>query len=81
MVAQRMARKSLVAVAGLVSVHDHTWTTDRETSAHRWSEIKPAHRVGLAQLILWSSTPEPEIDTVRDVLDGTVEAIVSASAN
>jgi hypothetical protein len=38
LLAQRMARKSLLAVAGLVSVHDHTWTTDREASAHRWSE-------------------------------------------
>jgi hypothetical protein len=78
-IANRMARKSLLAVAGLVSVHDHTWTTDRETSAHRWSEIEPAHHDGLAQLISWTSTtPEQEVDTVRDVLEGTVEAIVSA---
>jgi anti-sigma regulatory factor (Ser/Thr protein kinase) len=46
LLAQRMARKSLLAVAGLVSVHDHTWTTDRETSAHRWSEIEPAQHDG-----------------------------------
>ena len=78
LVAQRMARKSLLAVAGLVSVHDHTWTTDRETSAHRWSEIEPVHHDGLAQLMSWTSTtPDPQVDTVRDVLDGTVEAIVS----
>jgi len=78
LVAQRMARKSLLAVAGLVSVHDHTWTTDRETSAHRWSEIKPAHHDGLSQLISWTSTtPAPQVDTVRNVLDGTVEPIVS----
>ncbi len=78
-VAQRMARKSLLAVAGLVSVHDHTWTTDRDTSAHRWSEIEPTHRDGLDQLLSWTSTtPEPRVDTVRDVLEGTVEAIVSA---
>ena len=78
LVAQRMARKSLLAVAGLVSVHDHTWTTDRETSAHRWSEIEPAHHDGLSQLISWTSTtPAPQVDTVRNVLDGTVEPIVS----
>jgi uncharacterized protein len=78
LVAQRMARKSLLAVAGLVSVHDHTWTTDRETSAHRWSQIEPAHHDGLAQLISWTSTrPAPQVDTVRDVLEGTVEPIVS----
>jgi hypothetical protein len=54
-IAQRMARRSLLAVAGLVSVHDHTWTTDRETSAYRWSEIEPTHHDGLAQLL--SCTP------------------------
>jgi hypothetical protein len=74
-----MARKSLLAVAGLVSIHDGTWTTDRETSAVRWSEITPEHRAGLAQLMSWTSTtPDPPIETVRDILDGTVEAIVSA---
>ena len=77
--AQRMARKSLLAVAGLVSVHDHTWTTDREASAARWSEIAPEHHAGLAQLASWASTtPDAPIEAVRDALDGTVEAIVSA---
>ena len=77
--AQRMARKSLLAVAGLVSIHDHTWTTDREASAARWSEIAPEHRGGLAQLVSWATTtPDASIEAVRDALDGTVEAIVSA---
>ena len=79
LLAQRMARKSLLAVAGLVSVHDHTWTTDREASAARWGEVEPAQRTGLAQLTSWASvTPDPPAETVRDVLDATVEAIVSA---
>jgi len=74
-----MSRKSLLAVAGLVSVHDHTWTTDRETSADRWSEIDREHHAGLAQLMSWTSiTPEEPVETVRDVLDGTVQAVVSA---
>lgn len=78
LVAQRMARKSLLAVAGLVSVHDQTWTTDRETSAHRWSQVEPAHHAGLAQLISWSSTrPAPQVGTVREILEGTIEPIVS----
>ena len=77
--AQRMARKSLLAVAGLVSIHDHTWTTDREASAARWGEIAPEHRAGLSQLVSWASTtPDAPIETVRDALDGTVETIVSA---
>ena len=77
--ARRVARKSLLAVAGLVSVHDHTWTTDRETSAARWAEIAPEHRVGLALLTSWVSTtsPAPPTEVIRGELDGTVEAIVS----
>ena len=77
--AQRMARKSLLAVAGLVSIHDHTWTTDREASATRWGEIAPEHHAGLSQLVSWASTrPDTPIGTVRDALDETVEAIVTA---
>jgi len=37
---RRIARKTLLAVAGLVSVHDDTWTTDRR-GAQRWGEIDP----------------------------------------
>jgi uncharacterized protein len=78
-IASRMARKSLLAVAGLVSVHDHTWTTDRESSAERWSRVVPEHQAGLAQLMSWTLiVPDPPVETVRNVLDGTVEAIVSA---
>jgi hypothetical protein len=77
--AQRMARKSLLAVAGLVSIHDHTWTTDREASAARWGEIAPEYHAGLSQLVSWASTrPDAPIETVRDALDETVEAIVTA---
>ena len=77
--AQRMARKSLLAVAGLVSIHDRTWTTDREASAARWGEIAPEHHAGLSQLASWASTrPDAAIETVRDALDETVAAIVTA---
>ncbi|MFE4002752.1 hypothetical protein ACFX43_28645 [Nocardioides sp. YIM B13467] len=47
---RRIARKSLLAVAGLVSVHDRTWTTDRFAAAARWSEIEPAWAPELARL-------------------------------
>lgn len=77
--AQRIARKSLLAVAGLVSVHDHTWTTDRETSAARWSDIDPGNDAGLAQLVSWApAPPNAPVELVRDALEGTVGAIVSA---
>lgn len=78
-VAQLMARKSLLAVAGLVSIHDRTWTTDRETSADRWGDIAPEHQTGLTRLKSWTSTtPDPPTEKVREVLDGAVETILSA---
>ena len=56
----RAARKTLLALAGLVSVHDRTWTTDRVRAARRWSEVEPALATPLALLQAWSdgmSTP------------------------
>lgn len=55
-----VARKSLLAVAGLVSVHDETWTTDREEASRRWGQIHPGLADGLHELLEWSalrSTP------------------------
>jgi Nucleotidyltransferase domain. len=49
-----VARKTLLAVAGLVSVHDTTWTTDREGAAQRWSVIDPSLAGPLANLLAWS---------------------------
>lgn len=48
--AQSIARKTLLAAAGVVSVMDGTWTTDRVTAAARWAEIDPAH-IGSAKLL------------------------------
>ena len=50
---RQIARKSLLAVAGLVSVHDNTWTTDRESSARRWAEIEPDLSRDLDTLVTW----------------------------
>jgi len=76
--ARRMARKTLLAVAGLVSVHDGTWTTDRRTAADRWSEIVPGHQESVAALLSWSSgaTDQP-VDVVHGMLDGIVSEIVA----
>lgn len=51
---RRVARKTLLAVAGLVSVHDAIWTTDRGLAARRWSELRPSQASGLSQLSSWS---------------------------
>ena len=52
----RVARKTLLAVAGLVSVQDRTWTTDRSRAARRWSEIEPALTDSIIQLLSWVKT-------------------------
>jgi uncharacterized protein len=50
----RVARKTLLAVAGLVSVHDHGWTTDRTRAARRWSELEPGLAAHLTRLLSWA---------------------------
>ena len=76
---RRVARKTLLAVAGLVSVHDAIWTTDRVAAAWRWGELKPELAGSLRELVRWSGTlttgPSPsEVDValggvVADVVD------------
>ncbi len=75
----RAARKTLLAVAGLVSVHDHTWTTDRSRAAQRWGQLEPDLAAGLGQLLSWATADRrPAPDHVRRVLadDGIVAAVV-----
>ena len=50
----RVARKTLLAVAGLVSVHDHTWTTDRSRAVRRWGELEPGLATQLGRLLSWA---------------------------
>lgn len=77
---RRIGRKTLLAVAGLVSVHDQTWTTDREHAARRWSDIEPPRAEGLAQLLAWSEGRwAPSREQVVDGLD-TVDSIVATFA-
>lgn len=79
-----MARKVMLAVAGLVSIHDETWTTDREMAARRWTEINPADAVEIAHLLPWSrarsglraAADPPDPDDVLAALDGIVARIV-----
>ena len=76
---RRVARKSLLAVAGLVSVHDGTWTTDRRFAAARWSEINPALAADLETLTAWSSGDRTANEqAVSAALGGAVAEIASA---
>ena len=75
----RVARKTLLAVAGLVSVHDRIWTTDRSRAARRWSELEPALAAELSWLYsLVSGERRPSRDEVKRALadDGVAVAIV-----
>lgn len=72
-----VARKTLLAVAGLVSVHDATWTTDRRTAATRWAAIDPTSADGMSTLTEWSQrTPKVTTAHVRDALLTTVRHVV-----
>lgn len=76
---RRLARKSLLAVAGLVSVHDATWTTDRTAAAARWAGIEPALASDLQMLLTWASGHEtPDRYAVEAALDGVVAQIVAS---
>jgi uncharacterized protein len=78
---RRLARKSLLAVAGLVSVHDETWTTDRALAADRWADIDPELRTALPELLAWSDGRAlPGHHDVRRMLDVPTARIVAAFA-
>lgn len=80
--ARRVGRKTLFAVAGLVSVTDHTWTTDRATAARRWSEPHPGLAADLDTLLAWGDGTRPAgHEAVRRMLDGPVAAVTSQFAD
>jgi uncharacterized protein len=75
----RVARKTLLAVAGLVSVRDQTWTTDRSRAAQRWGELDPGLAARLSQLLSWATGQRrPGREEAGSALagDGIVPAVV-----
>ena len=78
---RRISRKTLLAVAGLVSVHDSTWTTDRRGAACRWSDVHPRLRIGLEELAALADGTERAVpDAVDRAIDGVVALIVEQFA-
>jgi hypothetical protein len=80
----RAARKTLLAVAGLVSVHDRTWTTDRARAARRWSEIEPGLADPLGVLLSWATAelrPAPEEVRLALAGDAVVAVVVDRFAS
>jgi uncharacterized protein len=75
----RAARKALLGLAGLVSIHDCTWTTSREYAVRRWSELEPDLATELSRLCSWASREHhPARGEVEHALamDGIIAAIV-----
>ena len=77
---RRIARKSLVAVAGLVSIHDDTWTTDRNSAAERWTQVRPELSGALALLRNWSdSSAVATVDELDVMLSagGAIDSVIA----
>jgi uncharacterized protein len=70
----RIARKTLLAVAGIVSVRDATWTTDRRASARRWNVLEPGTPVDT--LVRWLDAPPRDHTTIHRALEGPVADVV-----
>jgi hypothetical protein len=76
----RAARKALLAAAGLVSIRDQTWTTDRARAARRWGEIEPDLAAPLGALLSWAAAERrPSSGEVQLALagDGVVDRFAS----
>jgi hypothetical protein len=79
---RRIARKTLLAVAGLVSVHDSIWTTDRQHAAFRWCQVEPDLAEDLTRLLEWATdqgTPGP--GAISRILDTAVSPITTQFAD
>ena len=73
------ARKTLVAAAGLVSVLNHTWTTDRARAVQRWSDLEADLAAQLGRLRAGPAAERhPDREEVGRALadDGIVSAIL-----
>lgn len=82
--ARQVARKSLVAAAGIISIHNRTWTTDRATAARGWIELEPDRSEEITQLLAWADgTPVASPDQLEAALapDGIVAAIADRFAS
>lgn len=72
----RIARKTLLAVAGVVSMRDATWSTDRRACAARWNDLEPDARVDA--LVAWLDAPPRDAGAVDRALSGPVASVVRA---
>lgn len=81
--ARRVARKTLLAAAGVVSIRTGTWTTDRATAARSWGDFDLSRAAGMEALLGWAdgaiaATPR-ELSTVL-APDGIVAEVADRFA-
>jgi hypothetical protein len=80
---RRVARKTLLAAAGVISVHDGTWSTDRRGAARRWAELDPDRSIDMVRLLAWAEgrvVPlAAELDAALEQ-NGVVEVVVDRFA-
>lgn len=70
---RRIGRKTLTAAAGLVSIIESRWTTDRGTAAARWGAYRPELAADLDKLLAWSDDVAASANDVAEALaDGGV---------
>lgn len=77
--ARSVARKTLFAAAGAMSVLNHTWTTDRRDAVRLWAGIEPARAPELAALVPWAEgEEEPATSELTEALSpgGIVRSVV-----
>lgn len=73
---RRAARKTLLALAGLVSIVDGIWTTDREIAAARWTDRHPETEADLRDLSAWAcGSRRPSGLQLASALDGARRTI------
>lgn len=79
---RQVASKTLFALAGLVSIRDRIWTTDRLRAARRWAELTPedGDLARLTDWFTWSGTSvddPPDWAEVARVLEAQVATITA----
>lgn len=80
---RRIARKTLLATTGLVSIHDQTWTTNRISAANRWAQVRPELKPELHTLTLWNDGKVESISApeIQHILNGTVAKVIEDFSN
>ena len=81
--ARAVGRKTLLAAAGVMSVRNRIWTTDRETAARAWAESDPGRRGDIEQLSGWANGSPARPDELAAAIEphGIVTGLIDRFAD